>query len=596
MMMDTFTSVFTNLFYFAIVLGLAVIFHEWGHFIVAKLCGARVDEFAVGFGKKLFRYTWHETEYSVRLLPLGGLVKIRGMDPDEDLTGADFEYLQLAPWKRILIVVAGPFMNFVLAYLLYVFVLLAFGETYNATTTVGYVPMGSMGWEMGIRKDDKILSVNGVPVSSWDEIASLQSDMARETLVLTLERDGQILTKEKKIPPNYSQSGEREEVTPPTTFEGIFVSSVLPDGPAAKAGLPSGVEIISVDGKTFATRDQWSEYISSRYTQTPEGDYHAEPITLVYKEPQGATRSLTVTPDLIFPAPDADPYRPKTQLALTFQGEMSMEEYLTPSTPPLGIAPKLNPVVGKVQEGSPAGLAGLTEDSRIIEMNGQPVNNWIDVLRTIYSVPVTAVNGEYKADPIQVTWLSPEGEMRQASITPRVTLQNVLTPTGAKTGKRYPLPQLGIDMKMDRKQIGVLGAATYGFEKVIQVCGFMVDFLHKLFTGDISPKLLGGPIAIYQLSGESGRWGWERFFSFIALLSVNLALLNLFPFPPFDGGHAVVYLVEMVRMKPMTMKQMETFGKIGFVLIIPLFIYLIFNDLSRTDLFTWLKGLIIAKS
>ncbi|HOL95524.1 MAG TPA: RIP metalloprotease, partial [bacterium] len=250
----------------------------------------------------------------------------------------------------------------------------------------------------------------------------------------------------------------------------------------------------------------------------------------------------------------------------------------------------------KVQEGSPAGLAGLTEDSRIIEMNGQPVNNWIDVLRTIYSVPVTAVNGEYKADPIQVTWLSPEGEMRQASITPRVTLQNVLTPTGAKTGKRYPLPQLGIDMKMDRKQIGVLGAATYGFEKVIQVCGFMVDFLHKLFTGDISPKLLGGPIAIYQLSGESGRWGWERFFSFIALLSVNLALLNLFPFPPFDGGHAVVYLVEMVRMKPMTMKQMETFGKIGFVLIIPLFIYLIFNDLSRTDLFTWLKGLIIAKS
>ncbi|HQH73790.1 MAG TPA: M50 family metallopeptidase, partial [bacterium] len=336
--------------------------------------------------------------------------------------------------------------------------------------------------------------------------------------------------------------------------------------------------------------------ISSRFTKTPEGEYRPESITLVYKEPQGATHALTITPDIIFPAEDAEPYQPKTQLALTFQGEMSIEEYLTPTIPPLGIAPKLNPVIGNVQEGGPAAAAGLTLDSRIIEMNGKSIDNWVDVLRTIYSVPVKQVNEEFQADPIQVTWLGPDNQVHQASITPHVSLQNVLTPTGAKTGKRYPLPQLGIDMKMDRKQIGILGAATYGFEKVVDVCGFMFDFLHKLFTGNISPKLLGGPIAIYQLSGESGRWGWERFFSFIALLSVNLALLNLFPFPPFDGGHAVVYLVEMIRMKPMTMKQMETFGKIGFVLIIPLFFYLIFNDLSRTNLFTWLKGLIIAKS
>jgi len=596
MTLDAFTSVFTNLFYFAIVLGLAVIFHEWGHFIVAKLAGAKVDEFAVGFGKKLFRYNWHDTEYSIRLLPLGGLVKIRGMDPDEELTGAEFEYLQLAPWKRILVVVAGPFMNFVLAYLIYVFVLLAFGETYNATTTVGYVPMGSMGWEMGLRKDDRILSVNGVPVSSWDEISELQADLSRKTLSMTVERGGQVLSKEKEIPPNYTQAEEAVEVTPPPAFEGIFVSSILPGGPAARDGLPSGVEILTVDGKTFGTRDQWSEYISSRFTKTPEGEYRPEPITLVYKEPQGATHALAITPDIIFPAEDAEPYQPKTQLALTFQGEMSIEEYLTPTIPPLGIAPKLNPVIGNVQEGGPAAAAGLTLDSRIIEMNGKSIDNWVDVLRTIYSVPVKQVNEEFQADPIQVTWLGPDNQVHQASITPHVSLQNVLTPTGAKTGKRYPLPQLGIDMKMDRKQIGILGAATYGFEKVVDVCGFMFDFLHKLFTGNISPKLLGGPIAIYQLSGESGRWGWERFFSFIALLSVNLALLNLFPFPPFDGGHAVVYLVEMIRMKPMTMKQMETFGKIGFVLIIPLFFYLIFNDLSRTNLFTWLKGLIIAKS
>jgi len=89
MSLEPFTSVLSSLFYFGIVLGLAVIFHEWGHFIVAKLTGAKVDEFAVGFGKKLFKFNWHNTEYSIRALPLGGLVKIRGMDPDEELTGAE---------------------------------------------------------------------------------------------------------------------------------------------------------------------------------------------------------------------------------------------------------------------------------------------------------------------------------------------------------------------------------------------------------------------------------------------------------------------------------------------------------------------------
>jgi regulator of sigma E protease len=236
MSLEPFTSVLSSLFYFGIVLGLAVIFHEWGHFIVAKLTGAKVDEFAVGFGKKLFKFNWHNTEYSIRALPLGGLVKIRGMDPDEELTGAEWEYLQLAPWRRILIVIAGPFMNFVLAYLIYILVLMAFGEPYTATTTIGKVPIGSWGWQMGLHDGDRIVSVNGTPVSSWNEITQYQAQAVVEsaTLNLVVERDGKQLTKEKSIPSLLKDDGTEAPIQVPDQYDGVFITRIATDSPAAK--------------------------------------------------------------------------------------------------------------------------------------------------------------------------------------------------------------------------------------------------------------------------------------------------------------------------------------------------------------------------
>ncbi len=595
MNLEHLTSTFSGIFYFAIVLGLAVIFHEWGHFIVAKFAGAKVDEFAVGFGKKLFKFNWHNTEYSIRALPLGGLVKIRGMDPDEELTGAEWEYLQLAPWRRILIVVAGPFMNFVLAYLIYILVLLAFGESYTATTTIGKVPVGSWGWQMGLHSGDKIVKVNGKEVASWNDVAQYQADENLDKITLDIERKGTILTKEKVIPAPLKEETKEESADLPEKFEGIFVVKVIPDGIAEKAGIKQGMSILSSDGISFENREQWSDYVASRFEKLPDGQFAPKPMSLLCMTPSGATAAITITPELIQPEDDALPYQPIPQLGVVFQGEISVKEYFTPTIAPLGVAPKIDPIVGTVKEGSPASQAGITKNSRIVEVNKQPVDNWIDVVLAIYGVPIKQNNEKYTADPIEITWLTPDNQMHTASITPTVSLVNILTPTSMKTGKRYPMAGIGVEFKSDRKKIGVLGAVTGGWGQIERVSGFMFDFLGKLFTGNVSPQLLGGPIAIYQISGETGRWGMERFLGFIALLSVNLGLLNLFPFPPFDGGHAVVYLIEMVRMKPLTMKQMETFGKVGFALIIPLFLFLIFNDLSRTDLFSWVKGWIFPR-
>ncbi|MGC9328994.1 MAG: RIP metalloprotease RseP, partial [Candidatus Hinthialibacter sp.] len=568
MSLDYFFATFSSLFYFLIVLGLAVIFHEWGHFIVAKLTGAKVDEFAVGFGKQLFKFPWRDTEYSVRALPLGGFVKIRGMDPEEELTGAEWEFLQLAPWRRILIVVAGPFMNFVLAFLLYVLILLMFGEAYTATTTIGRAPLGSLGWQMGLREDDRIIAVNDQPVDSWDKITLYQSSIESATISLTIDRDGETLQKVGAIPPSFFDEDQGAEV--PDQYQGVFVTKIVPDSPADQAGLSPGVSILQVDGIDIETRDQFSDYVSKRFEKQEDGTFRPLPMSIVYQTPDGATQTLSITPGLIQPAEDAIPHQPKAQLGMVFIGEISIQEYLMPAMPPLGIAPKIEPVIGMIKGDSPAAKAGMTKDSRIVEINGQPVDDWLDVLQAIHSVEITKQKETYTASPLEITWLSPDNQMRTASITPDVTLQNILTPTSIKTGKRYPMPTIGVDVKSDRIHVGVLGAITGGWQKITYICGFMFDFLGQLFTGNVSMTVLGGPIAIFQFSGETGRWGLERFFEFIALLSVNLAILNLFPFPPFDCGHAVVYTVEMIRMKPITMKQMETFGKIGFALVIPL--------------------------
>lgn len=593
-----------NIIYFLIVLGLAVVFHEWGHFIVAKLAGAKVDRFAVGFGKTLCSFTWHETEYAVCALPLGGYVKIRGMDPDEESTGAVYEFLELPPWKRIFIVVAGPLMNFVLALLIYIFLLGYFGQPYIGTTTIGNVPFGSAAWEIGLREGDKILKINDVAVSTWDEVEDNLSyekyqnpktlKMVRSKISLAVERNGQILNKEKTLPASIfsvtdeTKTTKQEKAKSAANYQGILITNVLPGGAAEKAGLKPGTVISQIDGKSFENRNDWSDYISSRYEQQTDGSIKPVPLNATCVLPEGTTTAISIVPEIITPATDALPLRPKAKIDIAFDAEITVKEYFTSGSPFLGFSPKLKPVVGNVMEGGPAYTAGLRTGYQIVELDGKPIDDWYKVLTSIQDSLIKSETEESKAKAISFTWLTTDNKMVQQSITPQVSFQNLLTPTSTKTGKRYAIAQIGIDRQYDRKKMGLIGSITGGWDKLVNISESMLYFMGRLFSGDISPKLLGGPIAIFQLSAETGRWGVERFLGFIALLSANLGLLNLFPFPPLDGGHVVFYTYEIVLRKRLTMKHMENFGKLGFLLIIPLMIWVIFNDLDRLNFFSWI--------
>ena len=155
------------------VFGLLVLFHEFGHFIMAKATGMRVDEFAIGFGPKIVSKKIGETEYSMRCVPLGGFNDIAGMDPAENDAG-DRGYCEKPVWKRMIVIVAGPLMNFLLPIVIFFFIFMIVGLSSPSTRPeLGEVMPDQPAAMAGLQSGDRIDSINEEPVNEWDDIVRI---------------------------------------------------------------------------------------------------------------------------------------------------------------------------------------------------------------------------------------------------------------------------------------------------------------------------------------------------------------------------------------------------------------------------------------
>ena len=194
----------------AFVLGVVVVVHEFGHFIVAKLAGVYVKTFSIGFGKKLLRHRSGETLYALSALPFGGYVKFAG---ESDLTGEpapettarrgpldevpDHEiprsryFTTQSKWIRAAVLFAGPFMNYVLAVILYVGVFLVQGEHFIPTTCVGEVVAEGPAARAGIAPGDTVVSIAGEPVLDWYDVTTLLLRDPKDTKEIRIRRDGE---------------------------------------------------------------------------------------------------------------------------------------------------------------------------------------------------------------------------------------------------------------------------------------------------------------------------------------------------------------------------------------------------------------------
>jgi len=261
-------TVLIKILQFILSLSILIIVHEFGHFIFAKIFKTRVEKFYLFFDPwfSIFKFKKGETEYGIGWLPLGGYVKIAGMI-DESL---DTEHLKKPPepwefrskpsWQRLLVMVAGVLFNFLFAILIYVVVLYKWGETYLPTSSVKYgIVTDSVGYSIGLRNGDKILSVDGQYIDNFYQIQ--KEIILNNKKTIQVERNGEIIN--INIPQAYINSAIKGggRIEPRLPFSTFIVSGFGKNSPAKVAGVKEGDEIKGVDNIQFEFFDEFQNYL-----------------------------------------------------------------------------------------------------------------------------------------------------------------------------------------------------------------------------------------------------------------------------------------------------------------------------------------------
>jgi regulator of sigma E protease len=454
-----------------IVLGVLIFVHELGHFMTAKMVDIEVPRFSIGFGPRVLGFKRGETEYVISLLPLGGYVKMAGMEEMEQIEGGpltvqdtvgdaetpeemrgerphrprDFESKSLP--ARALVISAGVIMNMLFAFVVFAVIAGVWGVAADPGPRLGGVAEERLTAEAEplarIEPGATVTAVNDEAVSSWREL----------TLALTRARAGT------------------------------------------------------------------------------------------------ARISFADAPPIEFELPAADEQRAAVISALE---------------PALDVPSRL----GEVLAGGPAAAAGLREGDIVVEAGGRPIATWQELVATVERSP---------SQPVPLVVERGDSRLRVV-ITPRDTTFE----SGIRVGRiDVRVPYLNMEALLPRERPGPLQAVAHGAGQTWDITVLTVDFLAGMFTGRHSARNVGGPIMIGQMSGRFARAGLMEFLGFMAILSVNLAILNLLPIPVLDGGHLVFLGIEGVRGRPLSIDQRMRLTQVGFVMIIMLMVWAIGNDLIR---------------
>jgi regulator of sigma E protease len=239
----------TSLIAVVAVLGFMILIHEFGHYAVAKWLGVRVEQFAIGFGKRLIGFRRGETDYRINAIPLGGYVKMSGENPMDARSDDPREFMNHSRWHRFLIAIAGPTMNILLAIGLLTTIYMVHFEypaVYDDVPVVGWVFKDSGAAKAGVQVGDRITRVDDVQNPTWEQVDLKEALSPGQPLGITLVRDGQTI--EKTVTPEptgVDQIGFAGWAPKEAT---VTITDLIAGMPADKAGLKEGDQILSVDG------------------------------------------------------------------------------------------------------------------------------------------------------------------------------------------------------------------------------------------------------------------------------------------------------------------------------------------------------------
>ncbi len=441
-----------------IVLGVLIFVHELGHFMAAKAVGIEVQRFSIGFGPRVVGFTRGETEYILSWIPLGGYVKMGGMDDEvmERIEGGekaeprqpssrDFDSKPI--WARTFVISAGVIMNMIFAGALYVTVNAVWGQRERDVIRVGNVEAG-----------------------------------------------------------------------------------LLPPGAEALTQIPIGSRITRIGDQTV---EHWGHI--------RDGLWRAEPGPL----------SLQV--DGL-----------ETSLEIDVPADPEMQQRMAAA-----VEPWIPAVVGDVNPASPADKGGLEEGDAIVAVGGVPVVTWYDFVEQIQRRPELRTEITLERNGRQLTrFVTPEESTREDPVTGEsveVGLVGIWPPTADYIYIRVPFSE----------------AVVLGYGDTVLITRLIVGFLRDLFTGGVSPRSVGSIVTIGAASGQAAAAGMATFLRFMALFSVNLAVLNLLPIPILDGGHLVFLGIEAVRGKALSIEQRLRWSHFGFLVVMGIMVWALSNDILR---------------
>jgi regulator of sigma E protease len=422
----------------AIVLGVMVLVHEWGHFIVAKSFGVRVDIFSIGFGTRLWGWKRGDTDYRISALPLGGYVKMAGDNPLEERKGEPDEFLSKPRWQRVLIALAGPAMNIILSIVLVAGIYMRGSKQpafLDRPMVLAGVLQNSSAQKAGLAAGDRVIKVNDVSDPTWDRAQlELMSTLPGHSISVVVDRNGQ------QISTSVAASPSVEDVFGYPT-DHLLIAAVSPGTPADRSGLQAGDEILKVNGTALVNGAEFPPMV---------------------EKTAGAPLDLEV-----------------------LRGDRTLHITIRPAN--------VNP--------------------------GSGAPRWqIGVLRT--------------GDLVD----------RRLSFGPAI------------------VESAGMNALMARQ---------------------IVYVVIELFRGQMSLKQLEGPLGIAKESGRAARQGLSELLSLMAMIGVNLAVLNLLPIPPLDGGHILMLFIEGTIRRDLSVRVKERFVTVSMVFLLLVFAIVMYNDVLR---------------
>jgi regulator of sigma E protease len=554
------------------MLGISIFIHELGHLLCGMLVGVKARIFSLGYGKGIWKKRIGETTYQITGIPIGGYVMFKGDQYGKRLKGTSGELLSTPPLKRMIPVLGGPFFNLLLGFGIF-FIIALLGED-NSWGNKIFIDKAnrdySAAYQAGLRTGDRIVSINGKKIDSFEEIFANVGLSGGEEIEVSYERKGDV--KSVKITPDVFSAGGRPTLMVEPYGERHIVVTF-------KYSEQIGYWFKS----TFDPENKANEYFGKNFPKEAVAELENKKSE---KELQSKLASRAIA------------YLKDGDMILDVEGK------------PVATIGELQTVLGNYQNQTvnihllrktiPLVSPWSTEDITVkVPVRGSDIVeffNIVDSKNPAFVIPNLSIAAHDPKISRKLLNIRINGERfknfeEMKKFLASLSTNEISFETGDLIYKaKFRLKPIGLlgfmaDMKFEPERISkknsIADAFVISAEKVYRGVATSVKAIGLLFRGLISVKdNLSGPVGIVHSAGMSLEFGWLFYLNFVANISIALMFMNLLPIPVADGGHLVLYLYEAIAGKPLPPRAIETIFKIGFIFLLMLGLYVTFNDVT----------------